>query len=95
MRFACTLIANQADVLMLIQPLAAGQFQHLLFIQGGYQAEIIGIEILLDREGRLLDPGLEGIGGSLSRLQFNQTQQELMVTGILLGSFGGQFLVFG
>ncbi len=77
MGFACALIANQADVLMLIQPLASSQFQHLLFIQGGYQAEIIGIKILLDREGRLLDPGLEGIGGSLSCLQLKECSKLL------------------
>jgi len=74
MRLADTLTAQQAHVLMLIEPLTAGQLHDLLLAQTRHEAEVIGVQILMDRERRLLDAGLQGIGRTLGRFQFNQTQ---------------------
>lgn len=95
MRFADSRIPDQAEILMLVQPLAAGQFHHLLFVQVRHQAEVIAVEVLIDRERRLLDPGLQGVGTTLRRFQFHQTQQVLQVMRVLLGRLLRQLLVLG
>ena len=56
MGFPDSRIPDQAEILVLVQPLAAGQFHHLLFVQIRHEAEIVGVQVLIDREGRLLDP---------------------------------------
>lgn len=80
---------------MSIEPLAAGQFHDLLLAQTRHEAKVIGVQILVDRERRLLDAGLQGIGTALGRFQFNQTQQVLEVMGVLLSRLLGELLVFG
>ena len=95
MRLAHALAAQQTHVLVPIEPLAAGQFHDLLLAQTGHEVEIIGVQVLVDREGRLFDPSLDGIGRTLSRLQFNQTQQVLEVMGVLLSRFLSELFVFG
>ncbi len=61
-RLAHALAAQQAHILVLIEPLAAGQFHDLLLAQTRDETEVIGVQVLVDREGRLLDTGLQGIG---------------------------------
>jgi len=78
-----------------IEPLTAGQLHDLLFAQTRHEAKIIRVQVLVDREGRLLDAGLQGVGRTLGRLQFNQTQQVLEVMGVLLSRLLGQLLVLG
>jgi hypothetical protein len=41
---------------MLVQPLAAGQFHDLLFVHVRQEAEVVGVQVLIDRECGLLDP---------------------------------------
>ena len=95
MRLADALTAQQAEVLVLIEPLTAGQLHHLLLVHIRHDAEVVGIQILIDRERRLLDPRLQGIGRPLRRLELHQTQQVLDIMGVLLSRFLGQLLVFG
>jgi len=64
---------QEAEVLVLIQPLATSQFHHLLLGQVRHQAEVVAVEVLIDRERRLLDPRLQGVGTTLCRFQFHQT----------------------
>jgi len=94
-RFSRALTADQAKILMVFDPLAPSGFQYLLFVQGRYHAEVIGVEIFVRGEGRLFDAALERIGRSLGYFQFHQAQEILGIIGVLLGGFGGQLLVLG
>lgn len=95
MCFPDALTTQQAEVLVLIEPLAAGQFHHLLLVQAGHETEVIAIQVLIGRERCLLDPRLQGMGTALRRLQLHQTQQVLQVMGVLLRGFLSQLLVLG
>ncbi len=95
MSLADPLTAQQAEILVLIQPLTTSQLHDLLFVQVRHEAEVVGVEVLIDRERRLLDPRLQGVGTTLRRFQFHQPQQVLEVVGVLLGRLLGEFLVFG
>ena len=52
--------ADQATIETLLDPLAAGQLHDLLLVQTGHCREVVGVEVLVDAEGGLFDPGLEG-----------------------------------
>ena len=80
---------------MLVQPLAARQFHDLLLVQIRHQAEVIAVQVLIDRGRRLLDPCLERMRTTLRRLQLDQTQQVLEIMRVLLGRLLRQFLVLG
>ena len=56
MRFSDSRIPDQAEILMLVQPLAAGPFHDLLFVHVRQEAEVVGVQVLIDRECGLLDP---------------------------------------
>lgn len=55
-RFSRAWLAEQHAVGVLIDPLAARQFEDLLLVERGQDAEVIGVEILLHGKRRLLDP---------------------------------------
>lgn len=94
-RFADSGIPDKAQIVVLVQPLTTSQLHDLLFVQVRHQAKVVGVQVLIDRERRLLDPRLQGIGATLRRLQFHQTQQVLQVVRVLLRRLLGQFLVLG
>ena len=50
---------------MLVQPLASGQFHDLLFVHVRHKAEVVGVQVLIDRKRRLLDPRLQSVGSTL------------------------------
>ena len=56
MCFPDSRIPDQAKILVLVQPLATSQFHHLLFVQVRHETEVVAVEVLIDRERRLLDP---------------------------------------
>jgi len=89
------LTPQKAEILMLVQPLAARQFHDLLLVQVRHEAEVITVQVLIDRERRLLDPCLERMRTTLRRLQLDQTQQVLEIMRVLLGRLLRQFLVLG
>ena len=66
----CSRAPDQADVLVTIDPFAARQLQDLLFGQRLGNAEVKRVKVLLDREGRLLDPRSQGVGPSGGQFQF-------------------------
>ena len=90
MRFPSARTANEAGIEMLVDPLAPGQFQDLLFVQRGHDGEVVGIEVLVDRERGLFDACPQGIGGSGGDFQLGQPQQILLVAFVGIGSFPGQ-----
>ena len=94
-RFANPRVSDQAQVLVLVQPLAAGQLHDLLLVQVRHATEVVAVQVLIDRERRLLDPRLQRVGRPLRRLQFHQTQQVLQVMGVLLSRLLRQLLVLG
>ena len=69
-RLPCSGAPNQADVFITIDPLTTCQLQDLLFGQRSRDAEVKRVEVLLDREGRLLDPRSQGVGPSRGQFQF-------------------------
>ena len=72
-RFAGARLADKNRVGTLLEPVAAGQLQDLRFAQARHGGEIVGVKVLVDREARLFDAGLEHIGRAGRHLQFGQT----------------------
>ena len=93
--FARALTANQTKILVVFDPLAPSGFQDLLFVQRGHHTEVIGVEVLVGAEGRLLDAGFQGIRRALGDLQLHHTKEILGIPGVLPGRLGGQLLVLG
>src|SRR5262249_52850051 len=72
-------IAQQAAVVVLADPLAPGQLEHLLLAHAGRRREIKGLQSLARVKARLLDPAGQGVGRPGRHLQFRQTQKILRV----------------
>jgi hypothetical protein len=64
---------------MLIQPLAAGQLHHLLLVQVRQEAEVIGVQVFIDRERRLLDPGNSGDILLISQREFRGNSGDILL----------------
>src|SRR5439155_6332290 len=59
--FAGARLAQQAAVVALLDPVAAGQFQDLRFRKRRHGCEIVGVEVLVHGEAGLLDACPQGV----------------------------------
>ena len=73
MRFSSSGTTEQAAVLTLIDPAAAGQLQNLWLREAGRRAKVECIEVLLNGKAGLLDPSLQGVGAACGQLQLRQS----------------------
>jgi hypothetical protein len=69
--------AHQAAVEFLVDPVASRQLEDLRLGQVGHHAEVVGVEVLLDRESRVLDPRGHRVGRPRGQLDLGQPQQQL------------------
>jgi hypothetical protein len=69
--------ANQTTVVLLFNPFATRQLQDLGLGQLRHDAEVVGVEVLFDREVRVLDPGRDRVGRTRREFGFGQPEQKL------------------
>src|SRR5581483_2045052 len=84
--------ADEAGVRALLDPLAAGQFEHLGLAQRRHRGEVERVEILDHWEIGSADARLHGVAGPRADLDFGQPQQVLLVALVGGGGFAGQLL---
>jgi hypothetical protein len=71
---------------------ASRQLQNLGLGELGHQAEVVGLEILQDRELRVLDPGRDRVGGAGCQFTLGEAEKELEVVLVGRGSVPRQLL---
>ena len=72
-------VADQCRVIVLIDPLAARQFQNLLLVHARHEREVERLQVFQYRERRRLQACRQRVGGSLGHFQFGQLQQVIVV----------------
>lgn len=91
-RLARPRAADQAAVVLLVDPLAARQLQHLRLGELRDRREVERVQVLEDREPRRPDPRGHRVGRPHRQLRLGQAQQELGI-GLVRGCrVPGQFL---
>ena len=94
-RLARAAAADQAAVVVLLEPRAAGEFEDLLLGQARRGGEVEGVEVLEHGEGRSADARRDGVGRTRGHFQFGEPQQVGVAGLIPVGRFTGQFLPLG
>ena len=68
---------DKTTIVLLFDPFASRQLQDLRLGELRQDAEVVGVEVLQDRELRVLDPRRDRVGGAGRQLDLGQAEQEL------------------
>ena len=82
-RFSSSVTPNKTTIVFLFNPFASRQLQDLRLGELRQDAEVERVEVLQDRELRVLDPGRDRVGGTGRQLGLGEAEQELEV--VLIG----------
>src|SRR5260370_2027800 len=85
-RFPSSLRPDKATIVLVFDPFASRQLQDLRLGELWQCGEVERVEVLQDRESRVLDPRRNRVGGTRPQLQVGPTEQELKVVLIGCGS---------
>ena len=64
--FSSSVAPYKTTIILVFNPFTACQLQDLWLRELWYQAEVVGLEVLQDREFRVLDPGRDCVGGRVA-----------------------------